>query len=98
MVSQVRAEDADLLIMLIHHYSNINHPLYFSTSKGSFDIKNIPDMLTERQRCYLPFYHAFTGCDTVSLIAGQGKSVLFVQGILMSTWTSSLTYRLPRTQ
>ena len=34
-------------------------------------------MLTERQRRYLLFCHAFTGCDTVSAIAGHGKSALF---------------------
>ena len=34
-------------------------------------------MLTERQRRYLLFCHAFTDCDTVSAIASHGKSALF---------------------
>ena len=34
-------------------------------------------MLTERQRHKLLFCHAFTGCDTISAIAGHGKSALF---------------------
>jgi len=34
-------------------------------------------MLTERQRHYLLFCHAFTGCDTISAITGHGKSALF---------------------
>ena len=37
----------------------------------------IREALSERQRCYLLFCHAFAGCDTVSSIAGQGKSTLF---------------------
>jgi len=31
----------------------------------------------QRQRCYLLFCHAFTGCDTVSTIGGHGKTTLF---------------------
>jgi len=34
-------------------------------------------MFTERQRRYLLFCHAFTGCDAISAIAGHGKSALF---------------------
>jgi len=34
-------------------------------------------MLTERKRHCLLFCHAFTGCDTVSSIAGHGKSAIF---------------------
>jgi len=77
LISQVRTEDADLLILLIHHCCNTNHPVYFSTSKGTFDMKDIREMLTERQRRYLLFCLAFTGCDSVSAIAGHGKSALF---------------------
>ncbi len=38
-------------------------------------VRRIP--LYERQRCYLLFCHAFTGCDTVSAIGGHGKTTLF---------------------
>jgi len=74
---QVRAEDADVLIMLLHHNSPTNHPLFFTTSKGSYDVRSIQESLSERQRRYLLFCHAFTGCDTVSAIAGHGKTTLF---------------------
>ncbi len=73
----MRAEDADVLIMLIHHSSSTNHPLFLTTSKGSYDVRRIQESLSERQRCYLLFCHAFTGCDTVSAIAGHGKTTLF---------------------
>jgi len=33
--------------------------------------------MSERQRHYLLFCHTFTGCDTVSAIAGLGKTTLF---------------------
>ncbi|KAK1906611.1 Chromosome-associated kinesin KIF4 [Dissostichus eleginoides] len=54
-----------------------NHPLFFTTSKGSYDVRRIREALSERERCYLLFCHAFTGCDTVSAIAGHGKTTLF---------------------
>ena len=74
---QVWAEDADVLIMLVHHCSNTNHPLFLTTSKGSYDVRRICEALSERQRHYLFFCHAFTGCDTVSSISGHGKTTLF---------------------
>ena len=96
---QVRAEDADVLIMLMHHSSYTNHPLFFTTSKGSYDVRRIQESLSERQRRYLLFCHAFTGCDTVSAIASHGKPLYltgFVLGTLMNTWTPFLMYRLVR--
>ena len=74
---QVRAEDADVLIMLIHHSSYTNHPLFFTSSKGSYDDRRIQETLSERQRLYLLFCHTFTGCDTVFAIASHGKTALF---------------------
>ena len=74
---QVRAEDADVLVMLVHHSSDSHHPLFLTTSNGSYDVQKIKESLSERQKGYLVFCHAFTGCDTVSSIAGHGKTTLF---------------------
>ncbi|KAE8301169.1 hypothetical protein D5F01_LYC01334 [Larimichthys crocea] len=74
---EVQAEDADVLVMLVHHSPSTNHPIYLTTSKGSYDVRRIREALSERQRRYLLFCHAFTGCDTVSAIAGHGKTALF---------------------
>ena len=74
---EVRTEDTDVLVMLVHHSSNTNYPLFFTTSKGSYDIRQIREALCERQRRYLLFCHAFSGCDTVLEIAGRGKTTLF---------------------
>lgn len=73
----MRAEDTDVLVMLVHHSSSTNHPLFLTTSKGSYDVRRIREALSERQRRYLLFSHAFTGCDTVSAIGGHGKTTLF---------------------
>ena len=70
----MRAEDADILIMLVHHCSSTNYPLFLTTSKGSY---GVIEALSERQKHYLLFCHAFTGCDTVSAIGGHGKIALF---------------------
>ncbi|KAJ8418649.1 hypothetical protein AAFF_G00001480 [Aldrovandia affinis] len=74
---EVRAEDADVLVMLVHHSSSTNHPLFLTTSKGSYDVRRIQEALSERQRHYLLFCHTFTGCDTVSATGGHGKRTLF---------------------
>jgi len=42
-------------------------------SKGSYDVRKIREALPERKRRYLLFCHAFSGCYTVSAIAGYGK-------------------------
>ena len=73
----VRANDADVLVMLVHHSSGSHHPLFLTTSNGSYDVQKIKESLSERQKDYLLFCHAFTGCDTVSSIAGHGKTTLF---------------------
>ena len=73
----MRTEDTDVLVMLVHHSSSTNHPIFLTTSSGSYDVSKIQQGLSERQRRYLLFCHAFTGCDTVSAIGGHGKSTLF---------------------
>ena len=54
-----------------------NNLLFSPTSKGSYVVRRIQKAMSERQRCYLLFFHAFTGCDTVTAIAGHGKTTLF---------------------
>lgn len=74
---EVRAKDADVLVMMVHHNSDSHHPLFLTTSKGSYGVRNIKESLSETQKRYLLFCHAFTGCDTVSAIARHGKTTLF---------------------
>ena len=46
---EVRAEDADILILLVYHYDDkIHNLLFFTTSKGSFCIDEIVKSLPAR--------------------------------------------------
>ena len=62
------------MVMLVHHSSESRHPLFLTTSNGSYDVRKIKESLSETQKSYLLFSHAFTGCDTVSTIAGAYPS------------------------
>ena len=57
--------------------SNTKHPLFLTKSKDSYDVRRIREALSESQRRYLLFFHAFTGCDTFSSISSHGKTILF---------------------
>ena len=74
----MRADDADILLMLTHHFNTTKHKtVILSTSNGRFCVKDLVDQLSERQRNALLFSHAFSGCDTVSSIHGFSKATLF---------------------
>ena len=75
---EVRAEDADILIMLSHHYHpDKDHLITVTTSNGSYCAEEISLSLTNKQRQYLLFCRSFTGCDTVSSLYGFSKVALF---------------------
>ena len=74
---QVRAEDIDILIILVFHCQSATHEIYFVTNQGTFNVKQIHGKLTAAQKKYLLFVHAFTGNDTVSAISRHGKQTLF---------------------
>ena len=69
---QVQAEDADVLV---HHSSDNHHKHFFTTANGSYDVRKIKESLSETQKSYLLFPHVFTVCDTVSTVAGHGKTI-----------------------
>ena len=50
---QVKAEDAGVLIMLVHHSSSTNNPLFLTTLKGSYNDRGIWEALSERQKRHL---------------------------------------------
>ena len=71
---EVRAEDADILIMLVHHYDQEKpHIIIVTTLTGSVQ------SLTYEQRKYLHFCHSFTGCDTVSSFHWFSKEKLYAR-------------------
>ena len=44
-----------------------------------YNVQEIRASLSARQRHYLLFCHAFSGCDTVSAIGGHGKTTMFTR-------------------
>ena len=77
---EVRAEDADVLIMLVHHYEQEKHHIIiFTTLTGSYCVKEIVQSLTYEKRKYLLFCHSFTGCDTKSSFYGFSKEKLYAR-------------------
>ena len=59
---EVRAENADILIMLTHHYHlDKHHSITVTTSNGNYCVTEISLSLTNKQRQYLLFCHSFTG-------------------------------------
>ena len=76
-IVEVRAEDNDILIMLIHHVTRTHNSVLLTTSKGCYNVIEIAESLTELQRFAILLIHAFTGCDTVSSIFGYSKEKLF---------------------
>ena len=71
-------------IIHIHHNSSNNHPLFSTTSNGSYDARKIQEYLSERHQRYLLFCHAFTGCDTGSaLLAMENNSLLQIMMMIL---------------
>jgi hypothetical protein len=50
---EVRADDADVLVMLVHHSSSTNHYIFVTTSKGSYDVRKIREAFPGKKWRYL---------------------------------------------
>ena len=71
------SSDTDVVVLAIAVYPDLNiDALSLAFGKGNnfqwMSIDDICKSLGARARA-LPFFHAFTGCDTVSAIVGKGK-------------------------
>ena len=66
---EVKAEDTDILCLLIHHFTE-NHlnEIVMTTRNGSHSISKIVNALDANIKRILLFVHSFSGCDTVSRI------------------------------
>ena len=74
----VAAEDADILIILIHHFDiNIHKEIRTLTSKGHYSVHEIVNNLTPDEKLWLLFCYSFSGCDTVSSIFGVSKEKFY---------------------
>lgn len=70
----VVGDDTDLLILLQHHFSPINHEaIYLQTKTKLIDISILKKELDPDLSNSLLFIHALSGCDTTSKPSGIGK-------------------------
>ena len=70
---KVKAEDTDILCLLIHHFTENHNEIVMTTRNGSHSISKIVNALDANIKRILLFVHSFSGCDTVSSIHGFGK-------------------------
>ena len=78
----VVADDADILVILLHHWNNEMADIFLHSEAKKkenivplYSIKDISASLGENMKSLILFVHAWTGCDTTSAIYGQGKLV-----------------------
>ena len=82
----VKSPDTEVLVLLLHHRSNIiAKKIFFHTGRMGTHVdmkRNIPvhvlfNCLTEEQRAILTTVYCLTGCDTCSAFYGIGKKSVF---------------------
>ena len=75
--------DTDVLILLVSYISklkldeNVTINVYLINSDKYYNIKTIICTLGPDICRALPFFYAFSGCDTVSSFYGKGKCKIF---------------------
>lgn len=75
----VHTVDTDIIAILVGLFFNIHSPINiwvaFGTGKNFryYSINSICQALGEEKSRALPFFHAFTGCDTTSQFHGKAK-------------------------
>ena len=75
----VVVDDADVLILLMHHWKEIMADVYFlsepkKSQKKGLQVWRIRDLISKAETIMtsrLLFIHAWTGCDTTSTTFGQ---------------------------
>jgi len=70
---EVKAEDTDILCLLVHHFTENHNEIVMTTRNGSHSISKIVNALDANIKRILLFVHSFSGCDTVSSKHGFGK-------------------------
>ena len=78
----VHCRDTDVLVLLISHLDKIQAPNVWmkggtSQAKKYYPIRAVANQYTQEQCKHLPSFHALTGSDTTSFIAGHSKKTAF---------------------
>ncbi len=81
---EVKAEDTDILCLLIHHFIENHNEIVLTTRNGSHSISKIVNALDANIKRILLFAHSFSGCDTVSSIHGFGKVKILEKAVSFS--------------
>jgi hypothetical protein len=74
----IRTVDTDVVVLALACFHCLHMTELWIAFRTSNNLRCIPIHLLvtslSPDRCFaLPFFHAFTGCDTVSCFTGQGK-------------------------
>ena len=70
---EVRAEDTDVLCMIIHHLTLTSNDIHFTTKTGSYSTRSIRNALPAEELTVLLLAHSFSGFDMASSTLGFGK-------------------------
>ena len=71
----IRPVDSDVVVIAVYAFSQMGpiSGLWIEFGVGKRNVHNIVNGLPANVSINLPFFHAFTGCDTVSTFSGIGK-------------------------
>ena len=79
---EVKAEDTDILCLLIHHFSENLKEIVMTTKNGLHSVSKIVNYaLDAKLKRILLLIHSFSGCDTVSSIHGFGKETILKKAV-----------------
>ena len=78
----IRTVDTDVVVLAIAYAKQLDlQELWIAFRVGNhfryIPVHKVANCLTQQQCEVLPFFHAVTGCDTVSYLSGKGKKTAF---------------------
>ena len=70
----VVADDTDVVILLLYHWHEALHDIYFTSEKSRriWSIEQVANKLSADFKDIILFICAFSGCDSTSAISGKG--------------------------
>ena len=94
----IRTVDTDVVVLEIAMFEHINPEEFwiaFGTGSNFYyiPVHSIAAAMDSRACAVLHVFHAFTGCDTTSALAGRGKRLHSIQGsFFVRSWQHLKTY------
>jgi len=75
----VVADDTDILVMLVHHFTDSMADIYMQSLNAKTSIRAVRDAIKLKATEQLLVIHAISGCDTTSALFGHGKASIYRQ-------------------